>query len=57
MSQRKSEHRELMANVDSDENQICSLLENWVKAVRKKDIDGILVYHTDDIVMFDITYF
>jgi ketosteroid isomerase-like protein len=57
MSQRKSEHRGLMANVDSDENQICSLLKNWVKAVRKKDIDGILVYHTDYIVMFDVTYF
>jgi len=46
-----------MANVDSDEKQIRSLLENWAKAVRKKDIDGILVYHTDDIVMFDVTYF
>jgi ketosteroid isomerase-like protein len=29
-----------MANVDSDEDQIRSLLENWAKAVRKKDIDG-----------------
>ena len=54
MSQRKSEHRELMANLDSDENQIRSLLEKWAKAVRKKDIDGILAYHTDDIVMFDV---
>jgi len=43
-----------MANVDSDENQIRSLVEEWAKAVREKDIEGILAYHTDDIVMFDV---
>jgi ketosteroid isomerase-like protein len=43
-----------MTDIDSDENQTCSLVENWVKAVRGKDIDGILAYHTDDIVMFDV---
>src|ERR671931_1847857 len=43
-----------MANVDSDENQIRSLVENWAKAVRDEDIDGILAHHTDDIVMFDV---
>jgi uncharacterized protein (TIGR02246 family) len=43
-----------MAHVDSNENQIHSLVENWAKAVREKDIDGILAHHTDDIVMFDV---
>ncbi|TLY06804.1 MAG: hypothetical protein E6K85_10215, partial [Thaumarchaeota archaeon] len=43
-----------MANVDSDENQIRSLVEEWARAVREKDIEGILAYHTDDIVMFDV---
>ena len=43
-----------MANVDSDENQIRSLVEKWAKAVRDEDIDGILAHHTDDIVMFDV---
>jgi ketosteroid isomerase-like protein len=52
MSQRKSEHRELMTNVDSDENQIRSLLENWAKAVRKKDIVGIFAYHTDGFFVY-----
>src|SRR5919198_2132838 len=43
-----------MPNMDSDENQIHSLVENWAKAVRDKDIDGILAHHTDEIVMFDV---
>jgi uncharacterized protein (TIGR02246 family) len=42
-----------MAN-SSDEAQVRSLIEDWAKAVREKDIDGILAFHTDDIVMFDV---
>jgi len=38
----------------SDENQIRTLIGNWVKAVQKKDMDGALAHHADDIVMFDV---
>lgn len=38
----------------ADEGQIRTILENWAKAVRAKDMDGALAHHTDDIVMFDV---
>jgi ketosteroid isomerase-like protein len=30
------------------------LIENWAKAVRYKDMEGILAHHSDDIVMYDV---
>ena len=39
---------------DADETAIRTLVENWAKAVRAKDMDGALAEHTDDIVMFDV---
>jgi ketosteroid isomerase-like protein len=38
----------------SNELQIRTLIENWAAAVRNKDMDGILAYHSADIVMFDV---
>src|SRR5688500_11530842 len=38
----------------SDEAQIRSLVGNWAKAVRAKDMQGALAHHTADIVMFDV---
>ena len=38
---------------NSNETQIRALVEKWASAVRAKDIDGVPVNHTDDIVMFD----
>lgn len=38
----------------TDEVQIRTLIENWAKAVRAKDMDGALAHHTNDIVMFDV---
>jgi uncharacterized protein (TIGR02246 family) len=38
----------------ADETQIRTLVENWAKAVRAKELDSVLVSHTDDIVMFDV---
>jgi ketosteroid isomerase-like protein len=43
-----------MENVTNNEILIRQLVENWAKAVRDKDMDNILVYHADDIVMFDV---
>ena len=34
--------------------QIQEVIENWCKAVRKKDFDSILAHHAEDIVMFDV---
>jgi uncharacterized protein (TIGR02246 family) len=39
---------------NTDEAQIRTLVNNWAKAVRAKDMDGALARHTDDIVMFDV---
>lgn len=39
---------------NSNEIQIRTLVENWAKAVREGDMDGVLAYHTDDILMFDV---
>jgi uncharacterized protein (TIGR02246 family) len=37
-----------------DEADIRALIERWAKAVHAGDMDGVLVDHTDDIVMFDV---
>src|SRR5262245_19468826 len=37
-----------------DEAQIRELIENWAKAAREKDMDGVLSHHADDVVMFDV---
>jgi uncharacterized protein (TIGR02246 family) len=39
--------------VSNDEAEIRSLIERW-KAVHACDMDRVLAYHTDDIVMFDV---
>ncbi len=36
------------------ETQIRTLVEDWAKAVRAKDIQGATAHHADDIVMFDV---
>lgn len=38
----------------TDESAIRELVENWAKAVRNKDIDGILANHSPDVLMFDV---
>lgn len=38
----------------SNEILIRQLVEDWAKAVRDKDMDSILAYHADGIVMFDV---
>jgi ketosteroid isomerase-like protein len=39
---------------DKNEIEIRTLVENWVKAVQREDVDGAIAHHTDDIVMFDV---
>jgi len=40
-------------SVNNEESAIHELIEAWASAVRAKDIDGVLVHHTDDMLMFD----
>jgi uncharacterized protein (TIGR02246 family) len=38
----------------TDEGQIRALVDDWAKAVRAKDMDGVVARHADDVVMFDV---
>lgn len=38
----------------SNESRIRELLENWAKAAREQNIDGVLAHHAEHIVMFDV---
>jgi uncharacterized protein (TIGR02246 family) len=41
-------------NRNTDEAVIRELVEDWARAVRAKDLEGILAHHSPDIVMFDV---
>jgi uncharacterized protein (TIGR02246 family) len=43
-----------MAAKAKDESEIRELIENWARAVRTKDLDGILDRHAPEILMFDV---
>jgi uncharacterized protein (TIGR02246 family) len=38
----------------SDETAIRHLVENWARAVRSKNLNGILAKHSPDMLMFDV---
>lgn len=37
----------------TNEKQIRTVIDNWAKAVRNRDMDGILANHAADILMYD----
>jgi ketosteroid isomerase-like protein len=37
-----------------NQNQIKELITNWAAAVRDKDIEKIMAFHSDDMVMYDV---
>jgi uncharacterized protein (TIGR02246 family) len=41
-------------NPATDEAAIRTLVENWARAVRARDSDGILANHSADMLMFDV---
>ena len=41
-------------SVGTNEAQIRGTIENWAKALRNKDADGVLAYHTRDMVHFSL---
>ena len=38
----------------TDEARIRGIVENWARAVRTKNTDGILANHSSDVLMFDV---
>jgi|SRR6185437_10628575 len=40
--------------ITQNEFQIIEIMENWAKAVREKDINGILAFHSINILLFDV---
>jgi ketosteroid isomerase-like protein len=38
----------------SNETRIRTLIDDWARAVRAKDMDGVLANHANNIVMFDV---
>ena len=42
------------SNRKTDEAAIRELVESWARAVRAKDLDGILANHSTDMLMFDV---
>ncbi len=43
-----------MTTEQQNETEIRELIDNWAKAVRKRNIDAILAFHSDDFVMYDV---
>jgi uncharacterized protein (TIGR02246 family) len=43
-----------MTTDQQNETEVRELLENWAKAVRNRDIDAILAFHSDDFIMYDV---
>lgn len=37
-----------------DEQEIRHLIDDWMDAIRNRDLDAVLAHHADDIVMFDV---
>jgi uncharacterized protein (TIGR02246 family) len=44
----------MTAIVREEEVAIRRIIEGWAKAVRAKDINGVIAHHTDDVVMYDV---
>ena len=40
--------------MDQNENEVLKVVGAWVKSIQDGDIEGILVQHTYDVVMFDV---
>ena len=43
-----------MSDTAGNENQVRRLIERWVDAVCRGDMDGVLAGHAPDIVMYDV---
>src|SRR5262245_48283774 len=50
----EDERMRTINNRSTDEAAIRELVEKWARAVREKDIEGIVANHSPDMVMFDV---
>lgn len=39
---------------NADERELNELVERWLKAVRAGDLEAVLAFHEDDVVLFDV---
>jgi ketosteroid isomerase-like protein len=51
---RKKEIRMSASDRTTDEATIRGIVENWSRAVRSKNMNGILADHSPDVLMFDV---
>jgi uncharacterized protein (TIGR02246 family) len=45
---------ELRTSAQSEETEVREVVEDWARAVRRKDREGILRNHSPDVLMFDV---
>ncbi len=38
----------------TNEQDIRTVIDRWIDAIRARDIDGVIAAHTDDIVLYDV---
>jgi ketosteroid isomerase-like protein len=43
-----------MTSLKENETQVRDLIENWAKAVRQKNMDAIIAFHSENVVMYDV---
>lgn len=42
--------------MNANEEQVKKLVEDWAQAVQRRDLDGAVAKHTNDVVMFDVPF-
>lgn len=42
--------------MDKNIKEIKTIIENWLEAIHRKDINGILENHSEDMLMFDVPF-
>jgi uncharacterized protein (TIGR02246 family) len=47
-------HTTMNQSQKTDEAEVRTLVERWAKAVRARDMEGILAHHSAEILMFDV---
>jgi ketosteroid isomerase-like protein len=43
-----------MTSLKENETQVSDLIQNWAKAVRQKNMDAIMAFHSENLVMYDV---
>jgi ketosteroid isomerase-like protein len=43
-----------MSALTADERELSRLIERWAEAIRAGDLEAVLAFHEDDVVLFDV---